>query len=135
MIQKTHKNYEALWEELYRRMAVVLDKYGSSYNLRVGEGDYWIIDEPYGFDQHNVYFHKFKMFDPKVVKELQDLLKQFSGWEIFVTAYIDPEGESWPNMGLIIREHEIIDGLQRQYFPAEYQSIQYEGSRVGTDKD
>lgn len=135
MIQKTHKNYEKLWEELYRRMTKVLDQYGVEYNFRTRKGDYWIIDEPYGFDQHNVYFNKLKMFAPKIVKELQGLLKQFPGWEIFVTAYIKPEGKSWPDMGLVIREHEIVDGLQRQYFPPEYQSIQYEGSRVGTDRD
>ena len=135
MIQKTHTNYEKIWKELYRRMKLVLDKYGTSYDFRAREGDYWIIDEPYGFDQHNVYFHKFKMFESRTVKELQALLGQFSGWEIFVTVCIDPEGESWPDMGLIIREHEIIDGLQRQYFPPKYQSIQYEGSRAGTDKD
>lgn len=116
-------------------MTKVLDQYGSEYDFIERRGDYWIIDEPYGLDQHNAYFHKFKMFDPKVVKELQELLKQFSGWEIFITASIEPEGKDWPDMGLIVREHEIIDGLQRQYFPPEYRSIQYEGSRVGTDKD
>lgn len=135
MIQKTKNHYEKIWEELYRRMTAVLQKYGNDTNFRTDEGDFWIIDEPYGFDQHNVYFNKLKMFDPKIVRELQLLLKQFPGWEIFVTAYIKPEGESWPDMGLIIREHEIIDGLQRQYFPPEFRSIQYEGSRVGTDKD
>jgi hypothetical protein len=135
MIQKTQKNYERLWEELYREITLVLDKYGSSYNFRAGEGDYWIIDEPYGFDQHNVYFCNFKLFEPNIIKELQGLLKKFSGWEIFVTVLIEPEGKDWPNMGLIIREHEIVDGLQRQYFPSEYRSIQYEGSRAGTDKD
>jgi hypothetical protein len=28
-----------------------------------------------------------------------------------------------------VRPHEIIDGLQRQYFPKEFQGIEYEGSR------
>lgn len=135
MIQKTHKNYEEIWGELHQRMTAVLDRYGTEYNIRTKERDYWIIDEPYGFDQHNVYFYKLNMFDPKVIEELQRLLVQFAGWEIFVTAAIEPEGKDWPDMGLLIREHEIIDGLQRQYFPPEYQSIQYEGSRIGTDKD
>jgi hypothetical protein len=38
-------------------------------------------------------------------------------------------------MGLTIRDHEIIDGLQRQYFPREFQSIRYRGSRPGTERD
>jgi len=33
------------------------------------------------------------------------------------------------SMGLVISEDEITDGLQRQYFPKKYQSIEYEGSR------
>lgn len=65
MIQKTHKNYERIWDELHQRMTAVLDRYGTEYNFRTEEGDYWIIDEPYGFDQHNVYFYKFNMFDQR----------------------------------------------------------------------
>jgi hypothetical protein len=38
-------------------------------------------------------------------------------------------------MGLTIRAHEIIDGLQRQYFPEPYRSFRYEGSRPGTEYD
>jgi hypothetical protein len=76
------------------------------------------------------------MLDPKIVNALRLLLREFAGWEIVIAIYVrPPEGDSWPDMGLIIREHEIIDGLQRQYFPPEYRSIQYEGSRVGTDRD
>jgi hypothetical protein len=135
MPQKTKHNYEEVWENLHQAMIVVLSRFGSEWDFLDEVGDYWIIDEPYGFDQHNVYFYSFEMFRPVVIKELQVLLKQYSGWEIFVTTFIKPGGENWPDMGLIIREHEIIDGLQRQYFPPEYQSIQYEGSRVGTDKD
>ena len=33
------------------------------------------------------------------------------------------------SMGLVISEDEITDGLQRQYLPKKYQSIEYEGSR------
>jgi len=32
-------------------------------------------------------------------------------------------------MGLIIRAHEIIDELRREYFPMQYQALEYEGSR------
>jgi hypothetical protein len=52
-----------------------------------------------------------------------------------VALYIRGGGENWPEMGLIIRGPEIIDGLQRQYFPAEYRNLAYEGSRPGTDRD
>jgi hypothetical protein len=76
------------------------------------------------------------MLEPKIVKTVQALLTEFSNWEIVVAVSLDEyEGEGWPEMGLIIRKHEVVDGLQRQYFPPEYQDIQYEGSRVGTDRD
>jgi hypothetical protein len=42
---------------------------------------------------------------------------------------------AWPDMGLYVRHHEIIDGLQREYFPAEYRGFQYENARVGTEND
>jgi hypothetical protein len=34
-----------------------------------------------------------------------------------------------------ICSHEIIDGLQRQYFPKEFQNIEYVGARPDTVKD
>jgi hypothetical protein len=32
-------------------------------------------------------------------------------------------------MGLVISEDEIVEGLQRQYFPEQFRTIAYEGSR------
>ncbi len=128
-----NSDYEMTWTKLYDEIGRVLSQFG--IEDATGE-DYWIVDRPYGYDQHNVNISNLKMLDPQVVYSLQKILKKFRGWEIFITVYIPlSEGDRWPDMGLIIREHEIIDGLQRQYFPPEYRSIQYEGSRVGTDKD
>jgi hypothetical protein len=128
-------DYERNWDALYNEMFRVLSKYGIEAATRA-DGDYWIVDTPFGYDQQKVYFSTLKMLDPEIIYALQGLLKRFQGWEIFTTVFVrPPEGDTWPEMGLIIREHEIVDGLQRQYFPPEYQSIQYEGSRVGTDKD
>jgi hypothetical protein len=128
-------DYESNWNELYERMGRVLSEYGVEDATQAG-GDYWIVERPYGYDQHKVYASTLKMLAPEIVYSLQKLLHSFRGWEIFITVFTrPPEGDTWPEMGLIIREHEIIDGLQRQYFPPEYQSLQYEGSRVGTDKD
>jgi hypothetical protein len=53
-----------------------------------------------------------------------------------VYAVLSPtEDEDWPDMGLLIRKDIIIDGLQRQHFPPEYQSIAFEGSRPGDLRD
>jgi hypothetical protein len=69
------------------------------------------------------------MVRPVVVKSLQKLLQGYPNWDIAI-AVASPEKENaWPAMGLTIRDDEIIDGLQRQYFPKEFQTIVYEGSR------
>ena len=134
MNKDVQATYEKTWESLYQRMRETLEQVGTETGFRK-EGDYWIIDEPYGLNQHNVYFHDLNLLQPRIIKALQNLLSEFPAWEIFVTIAIRPEGKSWPDMGLIIRKHEIVDGLQRQYFPAEFQNVQYEGSRQGTDRD
>jgi len=63
-----------------------------------------------------------------VIKSLQTLLSTYPNWEI-VIAVGSPEKKNWPPMGLVIRDDEIIDGLQRQYFSNEFQNLEYEGSR------
>jgi hypothetical protein len=42
---------------------------------------------------------------------------------------------AWPPMGVTIRSQEMIDGLQRQYLPPEFQDFKIPGSRPGTGYD
>ncbi len=72
---------------------------------------------------------KVELLLPHLIKGLQGLLKDYPGWEIVVAVAVKDHFYEWPEMGLTIRANEIIDGLQRQYFPKEFQSIEYEGSR------
>ena len=127
--------YEKNWDASYERIRSALTRFGREDPFG-REGEFWVVSDPEGYDQHKVYFFNLRLLDPKVIKVLQELLRDFPGWEIFVTIYIrQGTSKNWPNMGLIVREHEIVDGLQRQYFPAEFRNIHYEGSRVGTDRD
>ena len=75
------------------------------------------------------------MLRPPVVTALQELITEFPGWQITVTITVRGHYDDWPNMGLYIRPHEVIDGLQRQYFPKELQDLKYEGARAGTAYD
>jgi hypothetical protein len=59
----------------------------------------------------------------------------FPGWELVVAVAVPGHYDDWPDMGLYVRLHEIIDGLQRKYFPKEFQNFEYEGSRTGTERD
>lgn len=121
------------WEILYRRIRRLLQQFGTE-SFRE-HADCWIDDDNIGTKQHKIYVRNLALLSPKVVKALQQLLAPFPHWEIMVAVSVPGPGESWPDMGLTIREHEIIDGLQRRYFPASFRHFEYAGSRPGTDRD
>jgi hypothetical protein len=81
-----------------------------------------------------VFVDNLELLRKPVVDTLQGLVKNFSGWQIDLM--ITTRGhEDWPNMGISIRADEIVDDLQRQYFPPEYQNLTYENSRRGNVLD
>jgi hypothetical protein len=121
---------ERVWGKLYARIREVIGHYGNSNYI--GEGDYWLLDDNWGMTQHKLYVNNLKMLEPVIIKRLQACLADYSDWEIVVAVDVPGSGDSWPPMGLIVRPHEMVDGLQRQYFPKEFQGIKYEGSRPGT---
>jgi hypothetical protein len=121
------------WKALYKKIIALLPAFGTE--SAIGEGEYWVLDENWGPRQHKVCVFNLDMLRPVVVLELQKLLREFPDWGIMLAIDVPGKEEVWPPMGLIIWQNEIVDSLQRQYFPPEYQSIRYEGSRVGTDKD
>ena len=116
-----------VWETLYARLKDILDELGQED--WGGHADYWIISDNWGTRQHKLYITNLELLVPYVVRLLQNTLADFPDWEIIVAVYLKKKGYSWPDMGLTIRSHEIIDELQRQYFPPEYQAIRYEGAR------
>ncbi|MBI3704552.1 MAG: hypothetical protein HY244_12080 [Rhizobiales bacterium] len=124
---------ESQWEHLYDELGHILERFGKDDGF--GKGDYWLMDENWGIYQQKLDIQNLNLIKPDVVKLLQNKLSKFPGWEIVVSIDVPEHEADWPAMGLIIRSYEIIDGLQRQYFPAEFQDIQYEGSRRGTDRD
>jgi hypothetical protein len=123
---------ENTWGEMYDRIYKLLQGFGTPNSL--GEGDYWVFDDNWGIHQHKVEINNLDMLEPRIIKSLQALLRHYPGWEIVVAIDITGKENQWPPMGLILRRHEIIDGLQRSYFPPQYQSIHYDGSRPGTDR-
>jgi hypothetical protein len=75
------------------------------------------------------------MLAPNIVDQLHDVIKEFPGWQIVITVAVRGHYDDRPRMGLYIRPHEIIDGLQRQFFPKEFQGLKYPGGRRGTAND
>ena len=118
------------WSDLYQRVVELLSEYGQE-DAHV-RGDFWVHEDYWGYPQVKVYLGNLALLKTPLIPRLRSLLSSFPGHEIIVA--IDGE-EHWPRMGLTIRAHEIIDGLQRQHFPAEYRSLTFEGSRPGTERD
>jgi len=134
--QDEDRRYEQqvrIFESLVQATNAVLEQYGKHDSLE--PGDYSIYDDYWRFPQVKVSIANLEMLEPVVIQRLQQVIKAYPGWEIVVAVVHRPNYNDWPEMGLYIRPHEIIDGLQRQYFPKQFQNIKYEGARHGTVND
>jgi hypothetical protein len=115
---------EAEWHLLHDRITEALDQFGKKDAF--GKGDYWLVDEHLHAYRHDLEVQNLSLLRPEVIK-LQELLHGYPHWEIFFT--VDPGKEKWPGMGIIIRDDEIIDELQREHLPEEFRSFVYRGTK------
>ena len=122
-----------IWSDLYHGAQRILRRRGQEDAF--GRGDYWILEDNYGPPQHKIYVNNLRMIDPAIVYALQKLLVPYPDWSWVIAIDLPAAGKGWPEMGLIVRKHEIIDGLKRELFSEEFQSLEYEGARPGTDRD
>ena len=120
-----------LFEQLADRIEGVLKRFGQPYSL-VHRGDFSIYLDYWGHPQVKVSICRLELLRPEIITLLQRTLARFPGWEIVVAVVLREHLDDWPDMGLIIRAHEIIDGLERQHFPKEFQSLTYAGSKRGS---
>jgi hypothetical protein len=118
----------AEWSALYERVREVLQRFGEE-DAYLREKDYYFVADNLGLWQHIIETSNLELVRPVVIKTLQNLLHGYPNWEIAIAVTSPAKENAWPAMGLIIRDDEIIDGLQRQYFPHEFHTIEYEGSR------
>lgn len=133
---RLHQERLEQFERLYRRLEKLMKQYGQPDFLPDRpEGEYCIIYDYWGYPQVKIGIHDLALLRPQVVKRLQETVANFPGWEIVYTVAVRGHYYDWPNMGLYIRAHEIFDTLQRQYFPKEFQGIEYKGSRRGTEAE
>jgi len=111
--EKLDPEQEKEWNRLYDRITELLQPFEE-------EKDYALMDN-FGAYRHRIEGESPKLVVPDVVKSLHKLLIEYPNWEIAIV--LDGSG------GVIIRDDEIIDGLQRQDLAEEFQTIEYEGSR------
>jgi hypothetical protein len=124
---------EETWELLYKKIVAALASFGVEDHF--GNADYLLVDDNYGSPRHTIEIHKLRMLDPVLVCQLRELLDGLEGWEIVISVDVPGTEGKWPPMGLIIRKHEVIDGLRREFLPDEFRSVAFEGSRPGTGWD
>lgn len=121
------------WERMYNRVCEVLRYFGTENYL--GDGDYWVLDDNYGWRETHVEVHNLNMLAPRVIARLRTLTAEAANWQISIAVNVPGTKPGWPAMGLTIRRHEIIDGLQRQVLPEPYRHFRYDDSRPGTEFD
>lgn len=113
-----------IFEQLRTEINELLPQYGRPDSLS-GLGDYSVHADFQQSNQVKVSIGNLELLKPLIIAQLQAIVRKFPGWEIVVAVAVDGHFDDWPDMGLYIRPHEIIDELQRQYFPKEYQNISY----------
>jgi hypothetical protein len=117
--------HQLVWRSLHGRATEVLDAFGKK-DYR-GGADYWIVDDDWGLDFIRVEAQNLLLLRPVVVVRLKQVLVDFPGWHIAVRVDVPGTEETWPLMGILIFRDRVIDHLKREYLPAEFQQITYEG--------
>jgi hypothetical protein len=117
--------HEGIWQSLHDKATEVLDTFGTK-DYR-GRADYWIVDDDWGLDFIRVEVQNLQMFRPAVIEKLKRILLDFPGWHIAVRVAGHGEQKSWPLMGILIFGDRVIDHLKREYLPAEFRKLTYDG--------
>lgn len=115
---------ETEWQLLHDCISDVLDVYGTRNAFR--EGDYWLLDENWGWCTQQVEVQNLNLLRPEIVAQLQAILAAHSNWQITVRVDVLGTEDRWPGMGLIIRSNEVVDELQREFLPQEYREFKYD---------
>jgi hypothetical protein len=116
------------WAVLYEQIREVLRRFGEEDD-HPEQKDYLLVDDNLGLFQHRLETSNLEMVRPVVIKSLQKVLAGYPSWEIFIAVSGPEKDVSRPGMCVVIRDDEIIDGLQREHLPKEFETIAYEGSR------
>ncbi len=124
---------ERIWNDLYRKTRKLFHRQGKEEPT--GEGDYWVVDDNYGWRQHTVYINTLKLLSPVNIAVLRSFLRYLPDWQIILVVNVPGKGKAWPPMGVTIRRREIIDGLMRKYLPMPYRMLVIPGSKPGTGYD
>ena len=114
---------EAEWSRLFNLITEALDQFGKKNAFR--EGDYWLLDDNWGWRRHQLEVQNLELLRPHVIKRLQALLADFPNWDMTVRVDVPGKEKVWPGMGVIIYTSEIVDELMRDFLPPEFRNFRY----------
>jgi hypothetical protein len=118
------------WCDLYETIVSQMEEFGIE---GVGsEGDFWVDTDNYATPQHKIYIHDLNLMRPAVIERLQNILRKYLQWEIVFQISVPGAGDKWPDMCLVVRPHEVVDFLQREYLPHNQRFSNYAGMRPPT---
>jgi hypothetical protein len=116
---------EREWLILHDQITEALDRVGRKDPF--GEGDYWLLDENWGWYAQQLEVQNLKLLAPPIIRSLQALLADYPEWDIRVRIDVPGEEDGRPGMGLTIYHDEIVDELQRELLPEEFRDFRYDG--------
>lgn len=118
---------DLLWDNAYKYLVSLFGRFGTENAF--GRGDFWVVDDNYGGNQNTVCIFNLAILTPLVVERVHEFLQSLPDWEIILVVDVEAGEGKWPAMGVIVRKHEIIDELQREYLPPPYNQLEFPGSR------
>ncbi len=134
--ERQYAEQEEIFERIYDAVEDLLARFGRpDYLPEQPHGDYQVHGDYCGYPEVVVFVDNLEMLRPNIVYALQELVRRFPGWQITMTVAVRGHMHEWPSMGLYIRSHEILDGLQREFFSKKFQNLKYDGARRGTAYD
>jgi hypothetical protein len=118
---------EREWILLHDRITAALDGFGKKDPF--GNGDYWLVDDNWGTELHQIEFQNLNLLQPSVIKTLQGLLGDFTKWRITVCADIAAPRTTFPPSDLTLYHDYIVDDLPREFLPEQLRNVSYEGAK------
>lgn len=114
-----------IWSELRDRTIVYLESFGNSFGPFT-DTDFWVVDDDLDLYLLQVEVGVLELLRPDVIHGLRDILADYPEFGMAIRVNFHGKGgETWPAMGITIYRGEIVDGLKRDYLPAEFRSLSY----------
>jgi hypothetical protein len=123
-LDKIHA-HERIWQSLHDEATAALDAFGTK-DYR-GRADYWIVDDDWGPDLLQVEIKNPRMLRRDAIGALKRVLRNYPGWQIIVRVFARKGEAPLPPMELLISDGRVFDHLNRDYLPAEFRQLTYEG--------